>query len=437
MNISKSITWALFGRITSLIIGFLNAVILTRILTQDDFGLYVFIVSVIGFASLLGTVGAPQASVGLISKYLALDNNNNVSAIALLSKRAVIKGITITSLFAAMFFIIWDYVNERMSITLLSLLFIVLWSALYSFQYYIGELFRGFTDIKKATIFGGLQTTTTCLLIFSSAYLFDIKLNIIFVVVSFLFSTLLTCIIGSTILIKHLGSTSNVNISSNIQDEFHTNKNNLWSTSTWGNFADQAPILIGGFIFSTEDLSLLGAALRLAVLLTFGPMVIEAFINPWISNFTSKGENSIASELSQGSAFYSGSLAILVGGVFLIFGDRVLTIVYGDLYADAAILLVLISIARITHALSGPASSALAMSGQHGTLKKIIRFSAISQLCVCLFSSYLDNIGSMVLLICFIVIFEKIILAIASNRLARVNTFASFSSAITLLKITR
>lgn len=429
-----SVLWAFAGRGGVLVLGFVTAVILARVLNQDDFGLFVFVVSIVGVASLLGTAGAPQASVRLIARALAHQDTQEARAVLQLGKRVAGLGILLITVVAAVFLLGWDYQQADSALSMTLLLAISLWISLFAVQFHVGEVFRGYSDIRRATLFGGLLSTTIATVCFALALLLGWPLSFLAVVLIYVAALVLSVAVAFQRLRPELVAAADPLVVSNVKAEFRSNRMNLWSVSVWTNLSNQAPILIGGFFFALDDLSVLGVVFRLVVILTIGPMVIDAFIQPLLSRYAAKGELLMASELARGSAFVSGVFALLLAIVFILFGESLLTVVFGPAFSEGAVILAYITIARLVQAVAGPAGAALAMSGQQQSLKVITRASAVLQLLSCVVTAMLGELALMVLLLAVIIGVEKVLLALAAKRLAGIATFASASAFVALLR---
>lgn len=431
-GVERQVLWALGGRSAFTILGFLNALVLARALPTADFGLFVLTVTLVGFASLAGTAGLPHASVRLLAKYTAQGDARSVQAIIAATERRVATSIPVAAAALAACVFLYSALKlerPRWGASLVA----GCWSAAFSWQYYQGELFRGFADLRRATIYGGVFASALTLAFFAACYLTGRKLDIAVVYSVMAASSILSCLAGRWALAgKRDRSTRRARLSW-IEDELADVSRPLWKVAIWSSAAVHLPVIAAAAFYAELDLALYGAAMRLTIVIAFGQMVVTSFIQPYLARFSSAGETDLASSLASRSALAAAlpASALTVGCV--VGGASILGTAFGNGFSEGATMLWILALGKTVEAAAGPGGSALAMSGHQVALLAIVRWSAIVQVGAVLLIAPISSIEIMTAVLATILAAEKCVLAVISGARAGITTHAFAADVRSLL----
>jgi O-antigen/teichoic acid export membrane protein len=152
-------TWALGGKIGAATIGLVTNGVLTRLLTQQEFGVYLLAFSIISLGAVIASLGLPKTVLRFVAESMTLGQPGRARRAIYTALGLGVLGTLIISL--AYLFIIGDLVSRHLfdSSALVAVIGLTAgWMAISTMQEIMAETFRGFHDIRMATLFGGLAT---------------------------------------------------------------------------------------------------------------------------------------------------------------------------------------------------------------------------------------------------------------------------------------
>src|SRR5829696_4869393 len=152
--------WASGGRIGGAMLGIVTNGLLARMLSPQELGAYFLALSIVSLGAVVGSMGLPKTVVRLVAENMGLDRSGRTRrAIRTVLGLGVLGtvGISLAYLLAG------DLVGELFQPQYSSLLvgvtgLIAGWMAIAVVQEITAETFRGFHDIRLATLLGGLAT---------------------------------------------------------------------------------------------------------------------------------------------------------------------------------------------------------------------------------------------------------------------------------------
>lgn len=152
-------TWALGGKIGAATIGLVTNAVLTRLLTQQEFGVYLLVFSIISLGTVIASFGLPKTVLRFVAESMTLGQPGRARRAIYTALGLDVLGTLIISL--AYLFIVGDLVSRYLfdSSALVAVIGLTAgWMAISTMQEIMAETFRGFHDIRMATLFGGLAT---------------------------------------------------------------------------------------------------------------------------------------------------------------------------------------------------------------------------------------------------------------------------------------
>src|SRR5215216_7536598 len=151
--------WAVAGRFGGAMVGILTASLLTFVISPEEVGAYNLALSIVTFGALVGALGLPKTVVRLVAENVGLNRSGRARRVIYTVLGLGVVGTLLTSL--AYFLVIGDFIERRLfgSPLLVGLTgLIAVWIAIAVVQEITAETFRGFHDIRWATLLGGLAT---------------------------------------------------------------------------------------------------------------------------------------------------------------------------------------------------------------------------------------------------------------------------------------
>jgi O-antigen/teichoic acid export membrane protein len=152
-------TWALGGKIGAATIGIVTNGVLARLLTKQEFGVYFLAFSIISLGAVIGSLGLPKTVLRFVAENMTLGQPGRARRAIYTALGLGVLGALCISL--AYLFIVGDLVSRYLfhSSALVAIIGLTAgWMAISTMQEIMAETFRGFHDIRMATLFGGLAT---------------------------------------------------------------------------------------------------------------------------------------------------------------------------------------------------------------------------------------------------------------------------------------
>jgi O-antigen/teichoic acid export membrane protein len=140
-------------------VGILTASLLTFVISPKEVGAYNLVLTIVSFGALVGALGLPKTVVRLVAENVGLNRSGRARRVIYTVLGLGVVGTLLTSL--AYYLVIGDIIENRLfhSPLLVGLTGLVAaWIAIAVVQEITAETFRGFHDIRWATLLGGLAT---------------------------------------------------------------------------------------------------------------------------------------------------------------------------------------------------------------------------------------------------------------------------------------
>lgn len=390
--------WAFTAKIvTSLLTVGLTAVV-ARIVSPSDLGTFFLCFSVVTFLSLIARFGLDQVAVRMVSENITVGNFGRAKSIVL--KVLLLNSLFLLVISLALWFGAGDWIalsffkNSLMS-EIIGLL--VLWLIVCTIQLLIPEIFRGFRDIRLAsifqgtTIFGGVLTGTVVgsILIFIWIYHGQVSLPSLvrIIVLVGLSGILVSCLplikklqgltmkssaIPSFELLRIGGPLLVVNLSMFV----------LMQVDLW---------VLGAFR-SAAEVALYGAAARVIKLIAMPLIVVNEVVAPVIAELSVKSEKEKLERTLRSAASVAAIPAIGAVLLLVVFGESVMSLLYGEFYGQGAVILCFLGIGQVVNVWAGSCGFTLIMTGHQKTMMYITMTSGLIAILGCVM--VVENYGA-------------------------------------------
>ena len=376
-------TWALGGRIGAAAIGIVTNGLLARMLSLQDFGTYLLVFSIISVGAVLGSLGLPKTVLRFVAESMTLDQPGRARRAIYTALGLGAAGALITCL--AYYFFIGDLVGRYLfdSPAIVAVIGLTTgWMAISALQEIIAETFRGFHDIRMATLFGGLATggksaglimrvvLLGCLvLLWSTSGHTDLRTVMLVSLGSGAASALLSVLFlrKRVSTLGTQGADHSVSAKETLRDAFPI----LLISLTSFVLLSAADLWILGAFGTKDQVALYGAASRLVTLIAMPLLITNLVLPPIIAEMYAQGRTGQLERTLRSFSTLSGFPSLLFLILFMVLGGPILGLVYGNDFSSAAIILVLLSAGKLAAVWAGSCGAVLQFTGHQGSMLRI------------------------------------------------------------------
>ena len=377
-------TWALGGKIGAALIGLVTNGMLARLLgSKQEFGTYSLAFSIISVGAVLGSLGLPKTVLRFVAESMTLDQPGRARRAIYTALGLGVAGALVTSL--AYFFVVGDLMGRYLfdNPGLVAVIGLTAgWMAISVLQEIVAETFRGFHDIRMATLFGGLATggkssglvmrvlLLACLtLLLATSGHADLRTVMLASVGSGAASALLSVLFlrKRVASLGTRGTEDRVSAKDELRDAFPI----LIISLTSFILLSAADLWILGALGSTEEVGAYSAASRLVTLIAMPLLMTNLVLPPIIAEMYAHGRTGELERTLRGFSTLSGVPSLLFLVVFMLLGGPILGLVYGPSYQSAALILVLLSAGKLAAVWAGSCGAVLQFTGHQGSMLRI------------------------------------------------------------------
>jgi O-antigen/teichoic acid export membrane protein len=362
--------WALCGRLVTAITGLVANALLARLLAPEEIGAYFLTLSLVSVASVIAQMGLDRTAVRLIAESRGLGNpGRSRAALRTVFRFGMLGAVAMAAVLAmgAGELLVTHVFDSPLMAGVISLA--AVWVLVVTCQNLLAESFRGFHDIRRATIFGSLLTSMLSVLLFALLRAIQGRSNL---------SQILTLSIlagGVNVLIA--GFLMRQTVVYLDGDERMRDREVLaiaWPMmmiSLVDFVLNQADIWILGALRPHEEVAIYGAAARLVALVAAPLLIVNAVIPPIIAEAYAQGKKTELEWVLRTVATLTWIPSLLTLVVFAVLGASILSWVFGEYYSEGATVLTLLSLGQFINVGAGSCGTTLMMTGHQGTMMKI------------------------------------------------------------------
>jgi len=338
--------------------------IIARILDSTDLGKFYIYWTIVLILSILFQLGINRTIVRVIAD--ALGRNNYLRIKSLLSNSAVFILCEVLIVIGVAMVLTSDYVadltladNDDLRI----MAFVCIWSLASCVQGIVAETYRGFSNIKLATLYDRLFASILVTSIVLLVYLSGPTLTLMSLIILITIINVLIAIIGACVIYSIYLSLSNDGTQITYR-ELVSISAPLMIGGVVGALFGQVPLWIIGLIHSASDVAIYGTVSRVVNLVTLPLIVINSVVPPIISRLMGLNHKHLLETYLRRIATISGLLSIVVFIIILNIGDKILEVIFGVFYGTGYPSLVILSIGIVVNVVSGSCGQVLMMT--HG-----------------------------------------------------------------------
>jgi O-antigen/teichoic acid export membrane protein len=378
--------WAFGGKILVALCGLISSALLARLLPPQALGTYFLAYSIVNVGTSLGALGLTGTVVRLVAQSMGLNLFGRVRGVI-----GVVLGVgTLGSLGVGLAYLLFGDALAKTVFNAPALAaitgLVAGWIMVGTLHGLLGETFRGFHDVRLATILGG-QTTgaatglATVALLTASLFLLwvvDVRTTVATVVLLAICSGAANTLVAGWLLHRKVTSLPPQTPDEGKEPDPKKVLGEVLSISL--------PLLIVtlvmmirtsgdvwtvGYELPEQELALYGAANRLVSMVTMPMVIVTAVAPPLIAEMYSQGRREDLEHTLRSMATLTGIPAWLASMACIFFAAPILGLVYGPYYSEGALVLAVLSIGLFASVCAGSCGIVLAYTGHQKTLMVI------------------------------------------------------------------
>ena len=384
-------TWALGGKIGAATIGIVTTGVLTRLLTKQEVAVYLLAFSIISLGAVIGSLGLPKTVLRFVAESITLGQPGRARRAIYTALGLGVLGALCISL--AYFFIVGDLVSRYLfhSSALVAVIGLTAgWMAISTMQEIMAETFRGFHDIRMATLFGGLATggksaglimrvmLLVCLvLLLATVGHTDLRTVMLASVGAGAASSLLAALFlhNKISSLGTQGMENRISVGDELRDAFPI----LIISLTSFILLSAADLWILNYFGSKDEVAVYGVAARLVTFIAMPLLLTNLVLPPIIAEMYAQDRTAELEGTLRSFSTLSGVPSLLVLILFMLLGGPILGLVYGaKLFPpgslaihQGAIVLVLLSAGKLAAVWAGSCGAVLQFTGHQRSMLRV------------------------------------------------------------------
>lgn len=419
--------WAAAGRGLTGLAELVTYALLARMLVPAEYGAYFLAMSVVLFGAMLGSLGLNQAAVRFVAAAIGLNQEARARALLMqILKLGLIGSLTA----AAGYFLIGESllalfldVPALFAVTGL----VALWIAAAAFQRLIAEGFRGFHDIRNATLFGGFLSGALTLGALGALWELQGEARLAGVLAIVVTATAASALLGGWRLGRKAMALSPAKVTAGSREILQV----AWPlllTNLAVFVLTQVDLWILAAFRPAEEVAQYGAASRLALVTMVVTSVLYAVLPPLIARQHARQEKQQLQRILRAGATLTGLISLPIFLAFVIAPERLLGLVYGDYYADAGAVLALLATGLFVNVVTGMRGNVLMMTGHERIELKISLAGGALNVALCAAGAYYGGMLGVALAAMSAMIVQCLLEEAAVRRVLGIWTHASVYS---------
>lgn len=359
------------GKVATAFLALATNALLARLLSPAELGAYFLAYSVVLLGTQFGALGLNGSVVRFVAESMGTERPGR-------ARRAIRLTIGFGALGAVgvggILLVFGESLGERVfhSPALAAVSGLMAgWAIVLIFQLLLSEIFRGFHDVRLATVFGGSLMGLGLVmggLMFSGVLLLWIvegRATLATVMLLAIVSGFASVLLAGWALKRKVSSLP-MGRSGNETLPVRELLQVSWPllvTQILTFALLQADLWIVGAFLPQEEVALYGAAFRLVILISMAFMVVDAVVPSTIAEMYAQGRLNSLERTLRITATLAGIPAFLVLLCFVLYGGPIMGLVFGEHYREAALILALLSLGKLANVWTGSCGQAMMLTG--------------------------------------------------------------------------
>ena len=374
--------WAFAGKIITVISSLAVNFLLARLLTPEEMGAYFLTFSLVSVAAMIAQLGLSQTVVRLVAESVSTGQPRRAAAAIRIVFRFGAIGSLLIAGFLALGIGAWIARVVFDSVIMAGvILFASLWVVVMTCQNLLAESFRGFHDIRLATIFGGLVTSVLSTLLFGVLWAWQGRGSLSQVIVLSLVAGSTSALVAGVLLHRRIKPLQGQDSSTLYGRDVLRIAWPLLVTNFLVFALTESDLWILGVFRSQEEVAIYGAARRLVLLVTVSLFIVNAVVPPLIAEMYAHGKKRELEQILRITATIAGIPAFGIVLVFILFSGPILGLVYGEFYRAGSSVLMLLSLGQLINVWAGSCGLTLIMTGHQATLMWVTALCGLVAVC--------------------------------------------------------
>lgn len=352
--------WGFASKLIALSAALVTTMLLARMITPAEMGVYFLAASVIKVTSIVGQFGLGRVAVRRVSEALAVRGRAAAARIGINVIRFGVLGALLVVLAMYQWIIPWVSQHLPAAGALDGIrLQVAVWSLAIVAIALVSQVQRGFHHMRLSSILGSATGPTLIVTFYLVILYLGRQATLDIVTTAAAAASVVTFLVAFAFLRPSLRDPEHSQ-AGGVQ-RMYTDAWPFWLASVGSLIFAQADLWIIAAFLTAEDVAHYGAALRLLVLTALPTAVISAVMQSTISDLHARGDSARLEQVLRMSNIFASlpSMALLV--IFMVLPDLFLTTVYGDAYASGAMVLAILSVGDLTAAAFGMPALVLRM----------------------------------------------------------------------------
>jgi O-antigen/teichoic acid export membrane protein len=368
--------WVFLGRIFSVFFQLLVNGLLARLLEPHNMALYFLIFSLVNFFVIFSLFGMQRSIVRIITESLAHKNILKARQVVCSALQTGFLTSIVVSLFFTLGFGHFVAIKVFKSSILCTIIYIpIIWLIIFTLQSLIVESFRGYHNIKYATIFNGLFSSILNATFFSYLLFTNKNVSINLILHIIVISHLLNLIVSLFFLRPYAGNLLKDKPKIFTRSELLKNSWVLYLTDIALFFMTSGQLWLLSYLSDKENVAYFGAATRLMIIVTTALKMMKMTVLPIIGDLYAKNNNNQVEKVLRVSATFAGIPAILGLLLIIMFGNKLLYLIYGEYYTNGYNALIILAIANLVNVFTGSPGVLIVMASKE---KYLLLFAILS-----------------------------------------------------------
>ena len=349
--------------------GFLASVFAARLLKQPNdnsqFGVYILATTVVTTSAIIGHFGLPRTVVRLVADALARDESGKAKgAIRTVMWLNLVGGLAVGAILA---FGCGQYLAHHLfkSDALANVMILTgAWAAAEGIRFTISETFRGFHDIRLASMLGDPLRSVLMAATFIALKLTIDSTSVRTAVLVSLAASLATCLLAAAFLWSKTRSLR-VRARRVAPAMVLGIAIPLTLTDLTGMIVAQGDVFVVGKFRPLSDVGIYGAASRLVIMMSLPLFVMNGVVSPMIAELWATGRTRALETMLRGATTLATIPSLLGFVVVAVAGGPILRLAYGPRFASGGHIFAILAFGVAFGVAAGSCNFALIMTGHH------------------------------------------------------------------------
>jgi O-antigen/teichoic acid export membrane protein len=369
--------WVLAGKGLAIVLQVLVNAFLARLLGPGQLGGYFLVFSIASFGGTVSILGMERAVVRLVAAALGTGQPGRARAAV---RTVWMFGVFGTATMASVLILGFGrfLANHVFHSPVVGgvMVFAAGWLVATGLQTLLAETYRGFQRFLAATIVDGLVAYGLGATVFAVLFLLKAHPTLGQVVVLSMSFTSGTLLVGGLILSRRVVR---------LQGPGHVDRREVWSLAWPLLVVNLTSFMVGtgvdlfvvGAFRPRTDVALYGAASRLVFFLATPFIIVSQVVPPIIAELWAQGKKKELEHSLRSIATLAGLPAAMLLLTFLFFGGHILGAIFGHFYRQGALVLAILSVARLVAVGTGSCGAALMMTGHQRDMMNLSLFAGV------------------------------------------------------------